>query len=178
MLKFIRMQEKHLELILKWRTQPEITKYMFSDIEYNYYRQLEWYKTIKNDANERYWLIEMDSRLIGLVSLNSINWKDRRCYWGFYIGEESARIYGGLIVPYIFRFVFEELRFKKIMGEIMEGNEKVKQMQLIQGCRQVGVLKEHVYKYNKFHDVYLLEMLDSDWINLKNRYGNCIAEFE
>ncbi|MDT3427998.1 UDP-4-amino-4,6-dideoxy-N-acetyl-beta-L-altrosamine N-acetyltransferase [Paenibacillus forsythiae] len=178
MLKFIKLQAEHLALLLDWRTQPEVTKYMFSDIEYNYDKQLQWYEAIINNPNERYWVIELNDRLIGLVSLNNIQWRDRRCYWGFYIGEADARIYGGLIGPYVYRYVFEELGFKKIMGEIMEGNENVRKIQIIQGCREVGVLKDHVYKYDKFHNVYVLEMLNTDWLHLKHRYGHCIAEFD
>jgi UDP-4-amino-4,6-dideoxy-N-acetyl-beta-L-altrosamine N-acetyltransferase len=96
----------------------------------------------------------------------------------FYIGEADARLFGGMIAPYVYRYVFEMLGFKKIIGEVMQGNENVRKMHIMQGSREIGIWKQHINKYNQFHDVYLFEMLDTDWDQVKSRYANCIADFE
>ena len=33
---------EHAELLLDWRTRPEITRFMFTDIEPDLERQLQW----------------------------------------------------------------------------------------------------------------------------------------
>jgi UDP-4-amino-4,6-dideoxy-N-acetyl-beta-L-altrosamine N-acetyltransferase len=35
MFEFEKLKEEHLELILNWRTEEFITKYMFTDVDYN-----------------------------------------------------------------------------------------------------------------------------------------------
>jgi UDP-4-amino-4,6-dideoxy-N-acetyl-beta-L-altrosamine N-acetyltransferase len=178
MLRFIKLREEHLELVLRWRTQPEVTQYMFTDVEYDLDRHKAWFAQIATDDSRSYWLISLDDRLIGLVSLHEINLHHKRCSWAFYIGEEDCRLFGGMIAPYVYHYVFEVLGFKKITGEVMEGNENVRKMHVVQGCREVGIFKEHIYKYDRYHDIYLFEMLESDWEGLRIRYSNCIAEFE
>lgn len=178
MLKFVKMREEHLPLVLKWRTLPEVTRYMFTDIDNDMRKQELWYKRISLDSANRYWIISLNERLIGVVSLNDIQTTHKCCSWAFYIGEPDCRLIGGMIAPYVYRYVFEVLGFKKITGEVMEGNENVRKMHVVQGCRQVGEWKQHVFKYGRYHDVYLFEMLDSDWEKVKGRYVNCVAEFE
>ena len=49
-MKWIQIQEQHLKQILDWRTSEEITKYMYTDIEYNLENQKNGgkkYETIK-----------------------------------------------------------------------------------------------------------------------------------
>ncbi len=178
MLKFIKVRESHLEQILKWRTQPEVTRYMFTDVEYDMDRQRAWFQRISADRTCRYWLISFQDRPIGLVSFNDIDERNRRCSWAYYIGESEYRLIGGMIAPYVYRYGFGRLKLRKITGEVMAGNENVRRMHRLQGCREVGFYRDHIYKYGAFHDVYLYEILDEDWERLQGRYQNCIAEFE
>lgn len=178
MLRFIKLRNDHLPQVLKWRTSPEVTRYMFTDIENDLDKQEQWFEKVSADPTSRYWMISLDDRLIGVVSFNEISLEHRCCSWAFYIGEADARLVGGMIASYVYRYVFEVLRFKKITGEVMQGNENVRKMHLLQGNREIGILKQHIYKYNEYHDVYLFEMLDSDWEQVKHRYHNFIAEFE
>jgi hypothetical protein len=34
-MKFRKVREQDLELILKWLTRPEVTRYMYTDVEYD-----------------------------------------------------------------------------------------------------------------------------------------------
>ena len=44
MLKFQKVKKGNLEQILKWRTLPEVTRYMNSDIKYDIEDQKMWFK--------------------------------------------------------------------------------------------------------------------------------------
>ncbi|MDN4066452.1 UDP-4-amino-4,6-dideoxy-N-acetyl-beta-L-altrosamine N-acetyltransferase [Paenibacillus vini] len=178
MLRFVRIKEHHLEMILRWRTQPEVTKYMYSDIEFDLKKQKEWHEKVKKDPNERYWIIEFNNQFIGLVSLNQIDWGAKCCSWAFYIGEPKARLFGTMIFPYVYRYIFEELQFSRLIGEVMEGNENIRKIHRIYGSREIEVIKNRIYKYGKYHDVYVMEMLDSDWFKIKEKYIQFKAYFE
>jgi len=41
---FNKIKDNNLEMILKWRTRKDITKYMNTDIEYNIENQRKWFE--------------------------------------------------------------------------------------------------------------------------------------
>ena len=97
MFKFIKLREEHLEMVLNWRTKESVTRYMNTDIEYNLYCQKKWFDNISNSKTEKYWVIAFKGKSIGLISLNDIDYYNKRTRWGFYIGEEEYRMYGAIV---------------------------------------------------------------------------------
>jgi RimJ/RimL family protein N-acetyltransferase len=106
-----------------------------------------------------------------------MDWRNKHCTWGYYIGEASYRGLGGLIPPYLYNHVFHEMQFNKLIAEIMEGNENVVKLHEMFGCRLVGRYEEHVYKYDRYHAVLVYELLAKTW-NSSRRYKRFVAEFE
>ena len=177
MLKFQKIREDHLELILKWRTLPDVTRYMFTDVEYDLENQKKWYQKSLTDEAARHWIISYQDQCIGMVYLTGIDEGNRHCTWGYYIGEASSRSLGGIIPPYLFNYVFNEMKFTKIIAEVMEGNRNVTELHEMFGYRLVGRYEHHIYKYDTYHDVLIYELLDRTW-NSSNKYKRFIAEFE
>lgn len=56
------------------------------------------------------------------------------------------------------------MNFNKILAEVMEGNEKVLKLNILLSFNCVGVLKNYIFKGNKYHNIYLLELLKENWI--------------
>ena len=46
MINFRKITEDDLTLILRWRTDPEVTRYMSTDIEFDLEKQTNWFKQI------------------------------------------------------------------------------------------------------------------------------------
>lgn len=177
-MRFIRVREEHLELILQWRTSEHVTKFMYTDIDYDLEKQKRWYKSIADDPSSKYWIICSKDRLVGLVSINQIDWPNRRAYWAYYIGDPRYSMIGPMVGPYLYNYVFAKLGLNKLLGEVLEDNGNVRRTHLMHGCREVGFYKEHVYKYGKYHNVYIYEMLAEDWNGRKEKYGKYVGEFE
>ncbi|MCX6126871.1 MAG: UDP-4-amino-4,6-dideoxy-N-acetyl-beta-L-altrosamine N-acetyltransferase [Proteobacteria bacterium] len=178
MLRFSKLMENDLELVLKWRTQPDVTRYMNNDIEFNMANQKLWFDRLALDASSKHWLISMDERPVGVINLAGLDFSHRRCSIGYYIGEASCRAMGFMIPPYLYNFIFNNLKLNKIYGEVLEGNGNLLKMHKLHGWRVVGVLKEHVFKYGSFHDVTVVELLAADWHTLRPKYSNFTADFE
>ena len=114
MINFISLKEEHLEIVLKWRTQAEVTKYMSTDIENNIVKQKEWFKKISNDKLLKYWIITYDKKSVGLIGLVDINWIHLNTIWGYYIGEKDYRRELGAIAPlYLYNYVFNNMNLNK-----------------------------------------------------------------
>lgn len=69
---------------------PEVTKYMYSDPIITKEQQIKWFD-IKKEKNSRYWIIEYEGVGIGILSVTSIDTKNRRCEVGHYIANEKFR---------------------------------------------------------------------------------------
>jgi UDP-4-amino-4,6-dideoxy-N-acetyl-beta-L-altrosamine N-acetyltransferase len=178
MIKFIKLSEEHLEQVLKWRTQENVTKYMLTDIEYNLDNQRRWFDKISKLTTEKYWMIEIEDRLVGVISLNNIDYTNRKTSCGFYIGEDNYRRLGGLVPPYLYNYVFKDLQLNKITAEVMEGNENVVKIHKFHGYREVGTYMDHIFKYGQYHDLYLMELLKLDWEKDSKRFKKYLGNFE
>lgn len=163
MIAFVPLHEDALEQVLRWRTSPEVTRHLFTDIAFDMDRQREWFRRVSADPTCRHWLIRQDDRNVGLAHLTDIDEAAGHCNCGFYIGGPEARRLGGAILPGIINHVFGTLGFRKIWGEVMAGNTNVRKMHAVLGYREVGVLREHIHKNGHWHDVHLFELFRSEW---------------
>ena len=177
MIRFVKLREKHLEQVLEWRTQEDVTQFMNTDIEKDMDKQREWFRRVSNSETDAYWIIEIKEKPVGVISLNNIDHVNKRTSWGFYIGEEKYRLYGGIIPPYFYNYIFSTYDFHKITAEVMEGNSNVLKLNLLHGYRMVGVYKDHIYKNGSYVDLNLLELLKEDWLKLK-KFQKYVCEFE
>ncbi|MFF2178491.1 UDP-4-amino-4,6-dideoxy-N-acetyl-beta-L-altrosamine N-acetyltransferase [Lysinibacillus sp. NPDC058147] len=172
-----KVQKKHLQKILDWRTKENITRVMYTDIPYSMENQKKWFEAINECQTSMYWVMEYNGESIGLISLTSINWHNKRAYWNFYVGEEKYALLAGFIGLYMYNYAFKELGLKKLLGEVMDINEGVQKLHLRQGAREVGILEKHIFKNNVWHDVHLFEMTAERW-SINERYSKYIVEVE
>lgn len=177
MIRFIKLRESHLEQVLEWRTREDVTKFMNTDIDKDMDKQRVWFKKISESQTDKYWLIEIKDISIGLISLNDIDSINKRASWGYYIGEEEYRLYGGIIPTYFYNYIFSKYDFHKIIAEVMDGNENVLKLNTLHGYRLVGIYKDHICKNGSFFDINVLELLRDDWIQA-GKFKKNIAVFE
>jgi UDP-4-amino-4,6-dideoxy-N-acetyl-beta-L-altrosamine N-acetyltransferase len=178
MLKFTRLQEKHLEIVLSWRIKPEINRFMLTDVENDIEKQKIWFKNISKDQRCKYWIISYNNTVIGLINLLDIDHINKRCNIGYYIGEETYKVFAGMILPYIYNYVFYEMGFNKIYGEVIENNKAIMKIHMLHGYREVGTYENHLFRDGQFQDVIIVELMKERWDSLQKKYKNCRIEFE
>ena len=170
MIEFIPLTEDHLELVLSWRIRPEINRYFETDVTYDLDEQKRWYKKVKNDKNSIYWLIKFKGQLVGLNSINNINWVNQYCFGTYYLADPKIRALIGFYVPHItLNYIFSEMDMNKSIANIFTVNSNVVQLYLKIGYRKVGVLKDHIFKNDKRYDMVYLEFLKKDW-KMRKKY--------
>ncbi len=172
MLKYIRLKEEHAKLTLKWRLMPHVTKFMLTDINEDFEKHNKWVKNKINNINCKYWLISYNGKNIGLVNIDDIDYTNKRCTVGYYIGEKDFVGLGAMFLPPVYDYVFYELKLNKIYGEVLDGNNLILGIHKYHGWRNVGVYKNHVIKSGKYFDVHLVELLSTEWKNYSTRKGN------
>lgn len=180
-LKFRKITEDDLEMIMNWRTKPEVSSYMYTDFEPSMDRQREWFETINRESSRRDWIIHVDGEDVGLVSLVDINEVNKRCVWAYYLGSPNVRGKGvGRNVELnILDHVFDTLKLNKLCCEVYVSNEKVIAIHEKYGSRIEGTRRQHIYKNGEFQDIVEMGVLKGDWEReIKGQLEFVRAQFE
>lgn len=177
---FRKIQAKDLEMIRKWRTREDITKYMNTDPVLTEEGQQIWLDRIREDTAARNWVIEVDAAPVGVLNLVGIDPINQRCSWGYYVAEKSLRsLQLAMAIEWnLYDYVFDELKLNKLTNEVFALNKEVVTIHKMCGSDIIGTLKEHVYKKGCFYDVVFIEICKSKWQQIKEKYTYVKANFE
>lgn len=150
---------------------------MITDVELDMDKQRRWLERISSDPSVRYWMIKLDETPLGVINLAEISSQHRRCSAGYYIGDLNYKQLGAVIPPYLYNYVFRQLRLNKIYGDVVASNAAVLRMHAMHGYRVVGTYKQHVMKYGEFLDLVAIELLAETWL-AQPKYARYVADFE
>jgi RimJ/RimL family protein N-acetyltransferase len=152
------------EMLLDWRTRPEITRYMFTDLEPDLDRQRDWLRACNARTDFVHFIIEWRDRPVGYLSFAEIDRINLRCVPGIYLVlEPKQRYIAAFADNFILDYAFYRLGLHKVWYQIMAGNENLLRAKPLLGMRSVGVLRQHIYKYGEFHDVHQFEITEPEW---------------
>lgn len=177
MITFRKMTLDDQQMVMQWRTMPEVSQYMVTDVAPELDKQIVWFNKVSSDPSCLYLIIKYNDVPIGVINLACIDEINRRCTAGYYIGELTYRSVGAIIPAYIYNYVFCSLKLNKIYGEVLEENAGVMRLHTMYGYETVGVLRQHVFKNNKFHNVVMMELLSDVWEKQK-KYKKYLAVIE
>lgn len=161
--------ESDLELIMKWRMDPEITRYMNTDPVLTIDGQKEWKKQIDEDMSVRYWLIKVDGIPAGVINLADIDWTNRSSSWGYYIGEKRMRSFQVAlsIEMSLYDYVFYVLDFIEIHNESLTDNSSVIKIHEFCGNKVTRIVENEVEKGGKYYDVAHMSITKEQWTNIR-----------
>ncbi len=161
MFEFKRIKEENIEQILRWRTDPDIDKWMFTHMTYDLEKHLKWIGKIDL---KQYWVIYFQDRAIGLINLEKDNG------YGFYIGEKGFWGLAGLVLPHFYNYVFSKTEREKIVATVLCGNPIV------------AIHKMHGFElldlvYGPEQSFQILELAKAKWLS-DDRFKHYVTEFE
>ena len=171
-LKLKKIEKEDLNQIMQWRMMPEISSYMYTDPILTEESQLKWYQEISDSNEVKYWIIEFEGKKIGVINLYNIDNLNKRCFWAYYIGDNSFRGkgIGRNLECNIYDYVFNNLNFHKLCCEVLEENDKVVKIHQKFGSKIEGNFREHIFKKNKFLNTIRMGILKEEWKNIRSNY--------
>lgn len=162
------VEEGDLELILSWRNSERIRANMYTGQEITLAEHLAWFERLTRAGDAFVFLFEADDRPLGVMNLNHLDWRNRRCHWGFYLGEADAPPGSGTRMAYLaLCHIFEELKLHKVIGEAFAFNEASIAYHKKLGFSQEAHFVEHVLKDGSYRDVLSFALLSRDWPRIK-----------
>ena len=176
MIRFRELKISDAAKILRWRTSPEVSNYMITDIDEDLKKQESWIKNAYLKSNYYHWIILIDNQEVGLINIKFLNSNEKKITWGYYIAESSFRGVGAMIPPILYNFVFAKLSVEKIDVEVFEDNLNVTLMHNLHGYVREPEFDKTVYKNNVERKLLSFSLSAQDWFK-KESYSKLVAEF-
>jgi RimJ/RimL family protein N-acetyltransferase len=160
------------EMLLDWRTRPEITRFMLTDIENDIEQQRRWLSACETRRDYEHFVMLRQGRPVGYLSYGQIDRVSRHCVPGTYLVLPPAeRHLAAHSNSFILDYCFYRMGMNKAVFTIMAGNDHFIRAKHLTGVRQIGILKDHVWKYGRFHDLHMFEQTRAEWEATKRLFS-------
>ncbi|MFG6150047.1 UDP-2,4-diacetamido-2,4,6-trideoxy-beta-L-altropyranose hydrolase [Halobacillus sp. B23F22_1] len=162
------LEERELETVLKWRNSDVVRSAMYTDHKITLEEHRKWFEGVKRDASTIIKLLYYKKAPIGLVNFSKIDRSNSKCFWGFYIGEESAPKGSGTVLGLLaLEFIFEHEGMHKVCAEVLVSNQRSMQFHKKLGFREEGRFIKHTLKNGQYMDVIPMAHFKDIWPEAK-----------
>lgn len=156
--------KEDINSINKWKNDYEVFKFLgggFMPISID--QQSKWMDSMIDNTgnNKRFAIVNEESNFIGVIGLYNINWINRNCEFGIYIGEKEqwGKGYAKEAMSLIISFAFGVLNLRKIKLDVVKDNESAIKMYSKLGFSTVGVYQQERYIDNEYKDLVIMELI-------------------
>ncbi|EAJ1255123.1 UDP-4-amino-4,6-dideoxy-N-acetyl-beta-L-altrosamine N-acetyltransferase [Campylobacter lari] len=139
---FIYLSQNEIELVLKWRNNKNIAKFMKTQ-NIGLEEHLDFLSSLKTDASKKYFLVYDDENIIGVIDF--INITNNSCEFGLYGIKKGV---GELLMQEVKNYAFNVLKIQTLNACVFKENTKALNLYLKHGFK---VIKED----NNFYFVNL-----------------------
>lgn len=165
----IRVLEKSdLKILQEYRYSPEIRPFYHGIEDPSLSQQEDWFYTLQKDTTKRYYVCQdiKSNKIYSVLNFSGLNLKDRNANVGWYFISSNICSTNSVII--FLHYLFFEIGLIRVYSDVMSYNIKALEFNQKIGFLDEGTLRNHVYKYEKYHDVKLVGMLKKDFFN-KNK---------
>lgn len=155
---YINTDTKTKNLILRWRNNPSIRCWMYTDHIISDKEHYNFLKNLKTDEKNYAWIIKNNNnQYIGVISINRYDAKNKNAYLGIYANPEEKILGAGSQLMDCLKYIaFNIAKLHTLKLEVLANNNNAIKFYKKQGFKKEGVLKEFIIKNNKFIDVLIL----------------------
>ncbi|MFA9376895.1 MAG: GNAT family N-acetyltransferase [Lachnotalea sp.] len=174
---FRKMMEQDLEMVMNWRMQADVTKFMATNPKLTLEMQLIWYEKQKKNLNSYYWVVEIDSVSVGIVSI--LMQEDGKCgETSAYIAEKEYKNFPNMvsIMASLLNFYFDELDADILFGEVFADNKGVVLINRHLNYHVDSIEEGAVEKEGIKYDLMKLSMSKESWYRRREQIKFIPAE--
>lgn len=151
------------ETVCDWMNDREVLRFLPMTIPINRFREEEFLKTLYQDmVNLHLGIVRrQDNKLIGTVSLADLEVISRHARLSLIVGEKTAwgKGFGTEADSLMVHYGFEFLNLHRVYAHVLAGHEaSLKVLQELH-FTQEGLLRQHIYRDGRYHDVVIMGLL-------------------
>ncbi len=158
-LKLLPLNREYLEFVREVRNDPEVNKYLFTNVYISREEQERWYRRQLRDKKSRVFIALADEA-IGYCQVKNIDHVNRSCELGFCIvPRHQGKGYGVALVMQLIGYAKRKLKMHRIYLEVFADNEKAIKLYENCGFSKEGILLDKVFKDGKFRDAAVMSII-------------------
>ena len=158
-----------LDALVKYANNIKVSQLLRDQFPFPYTRfdAEAWLNEACNQITETNFAIANNYELIGAIGINPQDDVNRfsaeigywlgEPFWGKGIVTDALRVFT--------KYVFENFELNRIFANVFEGNIASEKVLLKVGYKKEAILKEAVFKNEKFLDQYIYAILKNEFIN-------------
>ena len=163
-------KNRHFDKCWQWINSLKITEFMGSNgvFPVPLSKEQEWFdKQNTDDKNINLALETKEKKHIGNIGLHQIDWIARHALAGIMIGEKEEwnKGYATEAEKLLLHHAFSNLNLNRIYAHVVTENTASVKAAEKAGFQKEGVLRQCVFKNNRYYDAFLLGILKEDWKN-------------
>ena len=168
-------ERSDLEKFVVWINDPEVTRGLTLTLPMSSVDEEKWFEGMQQRPQEaKSLVIDMKDgdgwRVIGNSGFFDFDWLARGAEVGIMIGEKSIwnQGYGTEVMNLLLRHGFGTLNLNRVYLRVYAENHFAIRTYKKVGFVHEGCLRQAVYKYGKYSDVFVMSVLREEWdANLK-----------
>lgn len=149
--------------IIRWRNSPWVQRYFIDRTPLTRQIHENWLKTrVETGRVAQFIIVDKASGAdVGTVYLRDIDPANSHAEFGIYIGEVSARRQGlgSEAAALICRYGFDTLHLHRIYLRVLADNPIAAQCYEKIGFQREGLLRQHAFDGQRYHDVVMMGYL-------------------
>lgn len=122
LINFIDLNEKNILMVLNWRNNNNIKKWMYTNDEIPLSKHIEFISKLKTSKDKIYYLVKKEDNYIGVIYFSNIKINDS-LIMGIYTNP-FLKGYGRSLLELIIDYSFDKLKVKKVFAEVFIENIK------------------------------------------------------
>ena len=160
--------ENDTEKIIEWRNKPSVNQYFIYRDTFTRESHLNWYHNRVQTGEVAQFMIMANEEAIGSAYLRDIDYKNKKCEFGIFIGEESncGKGFGKIASKLVINYAFNELKINKIFLRVFSTNSRAIKCYEKIGFKQEGLFREDVIIDGIPYDLIFMAILRKDWLKV------------
>jgi len=152
------------------RNHADVRRFMYSSHEISEQEHQNWLASLVGNQRQSVFVVCLDDRVAGIVSLNAINTTHQTADWAFYLDPAlQGQGLGSLVEFWLLDHAFETAGLHKLNCEVLESNAAVVKMHRKFGFSIEGVRRRNILKDGERIDVVLLGITREEWAEQRPR---------
>lgn len=137
---FIDLSLDETKMVLEWRNNQNIRKWMFTQDEISLSDHLKYIHSLKERNDRVYFLVKKDANNIGVISFTDINTEHKSAEFGIY-AKPTLKGMGDILMQTIIKHAFNVLKLRLLISNVFEDNHQAIKLYNKHGFKKIKTQK-------------------------------------
>ncbi len=153
--------------LVRWLNDPAVTGNLLLYLPISHSMEERWFESMLDKENDHVLGIEtLEGRLIGVIGLHKIDWREREAELGIFIGQKEYgnRGYGTDAVRTMLRFAFRQMNLHRVTLCVFAHNRRAFRCYEKCGFQLEGRKREAHFYQGRYEDENIMGILAQEFL--------------